>query len=99
MARVIWSPRAAADLEAICEYIAHDSEYYARLVAERIVAAVEATADFPEAGSIVPEFDDPDVRENFVHRYRIIYRMRHNTVELVTILHGSRQLPHIGDLQ
>lgn len=70
MTRVIWSPRAAADLEAICEFIARDSEYYAQLVAQRIVAIVEATADFPDAGSIVPEFDDPDVREKFVHRYR-----------------------------
>ena len=95
---MIWSPRAADDLEAICEFIVRDSEHYARLVAQRIVASVEAAADFPEAGSIVPEFDDAEVRERLVHRYRIIYRSQQNAIQVITILHGSRRLLQIRDL-
>lgn len=32
---VKWSPEAAEDLELIAEYIARDSEYYARAIAGR----------------------------------------------------------------
>jgi plasmid stabilization system protein ParE len=37
--QLIWSPRAAADLEAIREHIAYDSELYAGLMVSRLVAA------------------------------------------------------------
>jgi toxin ParE1/3/4 len=40
MVKLIWSPRAAADLEEICNYIALDSEHYARLFAQRIVTLI-----------------------------------------------------------
>lgn len=99
MARVIWSPRAANDLQAICQYIERGSGYYARLVAERIVAAVEMIADFPEAGSIVPEYESPLIRERLVHRYRIVHRISGDTVEIVTIAHGSAQLPRLKELE
>lgn len=99
MARVIWSPRAANDLEAICQHIERDSSYYARLVAERIVTAVEGFADFPEAGSIVPEFESRFIRERFVHRYRIVHRISGDTIEIVTIVHGSTRLPRLTELE
>ena len=36
MVKLIWAPKAADDLEEICEYIASDSEYYAKLFAQNI---------------------------------------------------------------
>ncbi|MEX0701346.1 MAG: type II toxin-antitoxin system RelE/ParE family toxin [Planctomycetales bacterium] len=93
MARVIWSPQAANDLEAICGYVARDSDTYARLVAERVMEAVDQIARFPESGSIVPEFEDPAIRECFVHRWRVIHRVRKESeIEIVTIFHASRLL-------
>ena len=56
MVKLIWSPAAADDLEEICEYIEKDSEYYARIFAQQIVALIETIPDFPEAGRIVPEY-------------------------------------------
>ncbi len=63
MVRLIWSPDAAADLEAICHYIAKDSEYYARVFAQGVINAVERLLIFPESGRIVPEYNQKDLRE------------------------------------
>ena len=93
MARLIWSPGFIRDLTEICDYIARDSEHYARIFAERVVAIAEAIPDNPSAGAIVPEYGRSDLRERFLHSYRIIYRLRGEDVELVTIAHGARLLP------
>jgi len=44
MVRIIWSPDAADDLEAICDYIAKDSDYYARVFANGVIRAIEIVA-------------------------------------------------------
>ena len=93
MARLIWSPEAADDLEGICDYIARDSQHYARVFAKRIIELAEEIADYPQAGRIVPEYQRPDLRERILQNYRIVYRMKKDSVEVVAILHGSRLMP------
>jgi plasmid stabilization system protein ParE len=56
--RIRWSPRAADDLEAIAEYISHDSPAYAKSVVKTIVEITRKFSQFPLAGRIVPEFND-----------------------------------------
>jgi plasmid stabilization system protein ParE len=92
MARLIWSAQAAADLQSICEYVGRDSEVFARLLARRITAIVETIPRFPMAGRKVPEFDRGDIRERIIGAYRVIYQLRPGVVEVVTILHGARNL-------
>ena len=55
MARLIWSPQAADDLEAACEYIARDSPGYAANFARRVVDAVALLRRHPLLGRMVPE--------------------------------------------
>lgn len=50
-----WSPRAASNLEEICDYIAKDSEYYAILFVKKVTAIVKAIPQFPKSGRMVPE--------------------------------------------
>jgi plasmid stabilization system protein ParE len=45
--QIIISPEAAADLEAIYEYIAHDSPRNAAILVERILNAIEPLGSFP----------------------------------------------------
>ena len=92
MDRLIWSPQAASDLQSICEFVARDSQEYARVLAQRIVSVAESIPRFPKAGRVVPELDVPELRERIVGAYRVIYRLRPGTVEIVTILHGARRL-------
>jgi plasmid stabilization system protein ParE len=98
MARLIWSPQAVEDLEAACEFIARNSEQYASVFAERVVALAESIPQHPLLGSIVPEYDRDDLRERLFHNYRIIYRLRDDAVQIVCICHGARLLPAIPGL-
>jgi len=93
VARIVWSRRAADDLESICSHIEADSPYYARIVARRIVEVVDSILSMPESGSIVPEYDQMQVRERFVYRYRIVYRIGTDDIVIVMIRHSSRLLP------
>jgi len=71
MVRIIWSPYAVYDLEAICDYITKDSEQYARLFAQGVINAIERLEIFPESGRIVPEYNQKSIREIIFQNYRI----------------------------
>jgi toxin ParE1/3/4 len=90
MVEVRWSPQAADDLEAIRSFIGKDSPSYAAIFGEKIVASVQSLNHNPERGRIVPETKDPSIREIFLKKYRIIYRICVEAVEIITIIHGSR---------
>lgn len=87
-----WSPSAADDLISICKYIEKDSHYYAANFAKNIITRIEILPAFPDAGRIVPEYDNHNIREIIYHTYRIIYRRRKRMIEIIRITHGSRLL-------
>lgn len=88
--RVEWSSRAVEDLEAIAEYISHDSTAYSRAVVKTILECARNFSRFPFAGRIVPEFTDESIREWFAYSYRIIYRVDKNVVTVAAIVHVKR---------
>jgi len=90
--RLIWSPQAVEDVEAIRSYVARDSEHYANLLVERIVAAVDRLEAFPLSGRLVPEVGDESLREVVYGNYRIVYRLKPEAVEIVTVFHSARLL-------
>lgn len=90
-----WSPRAVSQLEEICEHIAEDSERYATLFAKRIMGIVKSISQFPKAGRMVPEYGNSDLREKIYNNYRIVYRLKNETIEIVVITHGARLLEGI----
>ena len=87
---VRWSPKAADQLEAIVEYIARDSQRYAAIFASRVLQLVKDIPAYPEAGRIVPEYSDKNLREKLHLGYRIVYRLTPQAVEIVAICHGAR---------
>jgi toxin ParE1/3/4 len=89
--RVVWSPRALADVDAIASYIASDSPFYAGSVVRRIIELTRTLEKFPRAGRKVPEFDD-DLRELIAYSYRIIYRVEAAEVIVAAVIHGKRDL-------
>ena len=95
--KVIIAPSARSDLADIVRYVArHNSDAAARLGYELIKRA-EGVAAFPEIGRVVPEFQQPDLREVICRSYRIIYRQRRDgeRIEIVRFWHGARGFPHI----
>jgi len=57
-----------------------------------VLAAVERLAIFPNSGRIVPEANDPALRETILGDYRIVYRVKRELVEVLTVYHGARLL-------
>jgi len=94
--RVVWSPQALADVEAIAEYIEKDSPFYARAVVAKVVAATRHLDQHPLSGRVVPEKRDPAFREIFAFSYRIIYRVEEGIVTIVAVVHGKRLLETKG---
>ena len=92
MARLRWTPQALEDIEAICAYIARDSNYYARMFASQIIEKASTLESFPKAGRIVPESNREDVREMIHGSYRIIYRLINDEVQILTVHHSARLL-------
>ena len=95
MAKLRWSLQAADDLNEACEYIARDSDHYARLFAQRVMAILKSMAKERLPGSMVPEYGRKEIRERLLHSYRIIVRIRSRprALEVVRIFHGARLLP------
>ena len=91
--RVVWSETATNDLDGIVLYIGRSSPRYAAVVVSRIIMAAGRLADFPESGRIVPELGDAAVREVIHGPYRIIYELRGDAVEVVTVFRASRLFP------
>lgn len=88
--KIIWSPRAIADLEDTCNYIARDSHRYASIFASNIISMVKRIPQFPNTGRIVPEYQDSNIREKIYGNYRIVYRINADVIGIVAIHHGAR---------
>ena len=71
MVEIIWTPFALEDLQSIYDYIAKDSPYYANRFIDKLVDRVDILIDHPEAGTIVPEFENELIRELIEGSYRI----------------------------
>lgn len=92
--KLVWSQRALSDVVHLRDYIGQDSPIYARQFIEGLLRRVERLPDFPRMGRAVPEAESEDIREVVYQGYRVIYRCNEaaDTVELVTVLHGSRDV-------
>lgn len=95
--RVIWSPPAERDRDAIAEYISRDSPKSALRFLDAVEQACQRLADIPEIGGIwesslprlaglrvwqIPGFEN----------YLLFYRPTDPAIQIVRVLHGARDL-------
>lgn len=91
--KLIWTEDGIQSLEDIIRYITRDSSYYASNFAKKILFSVDKLTDFPHIGRIVPEYNDPDIRELIYQNYRIVYKISKKRIYILLVIHGSRELP------
>ena len=89
---IIWSAQARGDLHAIQDFIARDSHHYAQLIMDRLIDRVERAAKMPSRGHPVHEFIESCLREVHEGNYRIIYRVKHDEFQVVTIAHMKQKI-------
>lgn len=94
--RLLLSPRAAADLEEIAEYIARDNPARAATFLAELEATCRAVAASPD---LYPARADlsPGLRMAVHGRYLVLYRdlPSENAVRVERVLHGARNLPRL----
>ena len=73
--KIILSRRAIKDIESVVRYISLDDTEIARKFAHRLIEKTKELKVFPEKGRIVPEFNDPNIRQLVLKPYRIVYRI------------------------
>jgi toxin ParE1/3/4 len=93
--KLVWSARALNDVRRIGEYIRRDNPGAARRLAQQIKSAARRLTQFPLSGRTLPEFPDASYREVIVRNYRIIYEPVGGDIEILTVVHGMRDLPSL----
>ncbi len=91
MGQVRWTEKSTKNLEAIFEYIAHDSIVYATRFIKSLIKSTDVLIKQPFIGRIVPEINEKSIREILFKDYRIIYKLLDDeNIEILTVYHGAR---------
>lgn len=94
MPTLIVSPDAEQDLLDIWLYIAEDSPKNADRFLDRLEGKAMKLAEFKNIGVDRPELA-PDLKSFPVDRYVLYYRNNSSGIELVRVLHGSRDINRV----
>ncbi|MBX3335751.1 MAG: type II toxin-antitoxin system RelE/ParE family toxin [Nitrospira sp.] len=92
---VIWTTSARNELDDIVTYIAKDTPLSALAFLEEVLNTADSLTTLSERGRIVPEYQNPLVRELFVKHYRLLYEIHDRAVYVLGLIHGARDFkPH-----
>jgi len=85
---------ALDDVRAMLDwYVEQNAEGAGRRLAGRIFERIEALADHPRMGRIVPEFDEDSLRELIEPPFRIVYRVASScSVTIIRVWRSERML-------
>jgi plasmid stabilization system protein ParE len=89
--RVIWTERAVASVDDAVAFVGADSPTAAERLLIRILDSAESLSELTERGRIVPEIDDPQVRELIIPPYRLVYQYDESQVQLLALLHSAQE--------
>ena len=89
---VIWSKPARDDLRSIHNFIAHESQHYAKKVTQDIREKTEVLERLPKIGKKVPELSDENIKELSLYSYRIIYEINNQDIFVLSVIHKRRNL-------
>lgn len=97
--KIIWSEQAREDLREIVTFIALDNPATAESFGYLLMTKVDALAQFPRLGRVVPEEDDEDIRKIIFRSYRIVYQVieKQQVVAIARVWHGARGEPEIPE--
>jgi len=91
--KIIWSPASRDDLRDIVRFIARDNPQRAESFAYELMRRTDILQQHPEAGRIVPEYRNPQLREIIYRPYRIVYRLNMTGSSLRSREYGTQ---HVG---
>jgi addiction module RelE/StbE family toxin len=92
MEQIKWTTKSLKDLKAINDFISLDSKFYAARFINRLIQRVDQLVFFPDSGRIVPEKNNPEIRELIEGNYRIFYRLHKNFITILRIHNAAKRI-------
>jgi toxin ParE1/3/4 len=90
--KIKWTHEALERLSEIEDFISQDSSERAEKFVDQIIDHAESLSVKPLRGRTVPEISNPDIREPIFRKYRIVYRINGNNLDILTVFEGHRLL-------
>ena len=88
---VIWTTSARNEFDDIVAHIAKDAPLSALAFLEEVLACADTLVTLARRGRIVPELQNPRIRELFIKRYRLLYEIDDCAVYVLGLIHGARE--------
>jgi len=90
--RIKWTNEALMRLFEMEDFISQDSPERAEKFVDQIIEHAETLSDKPLRGRTFLEISNPDIRELIFKKYRIVYRIKGNSLYILTVFEGHRLL-------
>ena len=91
----VLAPDALQDLQDIWDFIGSDNVPAANKLEDESFEAFEMLAKRPRMGHTRSDLTERDVRFWPVGQYLIVYRSLPNTLQIVAVLHGARDVVEV----
>ena len=90
--KIFWTKEALLRLQEIEEYISRDNPIGAIEFVDKLITVAETIIDNPKKGRMVPELSLENIRELLYQNYRIVYLVKKNSVDILTVFEGHQLL-------
>ncbi|MCF8260975.1 MAG: type II toxin-antitoxin system RelE/ParE family toxin [Melioribacteraceae bacterium] len=90
--KILWTRESQLRLLEIEEYIARDNPSAAIRFVDELITTGESIINKPEKGRIVPELSIETIREVIHKNYRIVYIIKQNSIDILTVFEAHRLL-------
>ena len=90
--KIFWTKEALLRLQEIEEYISRDNPIGAIEFVDKLITVAETIIDNPQKGRMVPELSLENIRELLFQNYRIVYLVKKNSVDILTVFEGHQLL-------
>ena len=90
--RINWTNEVLMRLFEMEDFISQDSPERAGKFVDQIIKHAETLSDKPLRGRTFLEISNPDIRELIFKKYRIVYRIKGNSLYILTVFEGHRLL-------
>jgi plasmid stabilization system protein ParE len=91
--KIVWSPLSLEHVKELAQYIALDKVGAAEKWVDDLFSLVEGLADNPEKGRVVPETNQPLIRELIFRKsFRVVYKLENQKIQILIVKRFSQLL-------
>lgn len=90
--KLFWTKESLLRLQEIEDYIAKDNPSAAIKFSDKLISLAKTIIHNPRKGRIVPELSLENIREVLYKNYRIVYLIKENSINVLTIFEGHKLL-------